>query len=141
MINLKQFDLEGLSTLWRASESIPEFRQEIEAELKNYINANKNFSREFIFRICKAQNHALGVNFIPSSEAFNEYGHNITIDMLASKEEMLEMVSNCYSSPPKNTHGRVKATYLPTDGLSPAQIELLATKGFDTRDILSTIHL
>ncbi len=141
MINLKQFDLDGLSTLWLASVRNPEIRQAIENELQIHIANNKNFSREFIFKICKVLNHALGVFFIPSSDAHKMYGDYVTIDLLLTDDELIEMVTNYSSQPPKNTTGQVKAKVLVPDHLTADQVKLMATTGFHTRDILKTQHV
>ncbi|WP_317897764.1 hypothetical protein [Aurantibacillus circumpalustris] len=135
-MNLKQFDLDGLSTLWLVSRSNIEFRATIENELQMQISNNKNFSREFIFKITKILNHALGVHFIPSSEAHKLYGAFIVIDMLLNDDELIEMTKNYSSNPPKNSHGLVRATA--SNGLSEEQLKLLAETGFSTQDILRT---
>ncbi|GAI62096.1 unnamed protein product, partial [marine sediment metagenome] len=98
-MNLKHFNLDGLSTLWMASSENPNLREAIEIELQSHISNNKNFSREFIFQICKIFNHALGVTFIPSSEAYNDYGSNVVIDLLLTDDELIELVKNYTSDP------------------------------------------
>ena len=141
MINLKQFDLDGLSTLWLASVRNPEMRRSIEKELQNHIANNKNFSREFIFKICKILNHALGVFFIPSSEAHTRYGDYVTIDMLLDENELIEMITNYSVQPKINTAGQVRAKVLVPDHLTEEQVNQMATIGFHTRDILKTQHV
>ena len=140
-MDLKQFDLNGLTILWQASSSNQLLRNLIEIELQLRIASNKNFSREFIFQVCKIGNHAITISFIPTSESYNSYGDNITIDMLLDENEMSEMTMNYSAKPPLKTYGQVKAKVLVKDKLSAEQIELLATVGFNTRDILETLHL
>lgn len=136
MLNIKQFDLEGLSTLWLVSIRNPELRKNIENELQIKIANNQNFSREYLYKINKVQSHALGVFFIPSSSAHKLYGDYVTVDLSLSKEEMLELITNYTSQPPKNTFGQIKAKVEIDDIMTEEQIINLQTIGFHTRDIL-----
>lgn len=137
-MNLKELDLDTLSILWLVSSKYQELRLAIEAELKIRIEENTNFSREYIFRICKVLNHSLGVSFIPSSEAHKNYGGNITIDLILSEDELLELVINYFSNPPVNTSGQIRAKALVSDKLSTEKIDQLEKIGFHTKDILAT---
>ena len=140
-MELKQFDLNGLTILWQASIRNENLRAAIEQELQLRILTNKNFSREYFFGVCKMRNHAITVSFIPTSDAFNNYGQHITIDILLDDTEMAEMIKNYSSQPPVNTSGQIKAKALVTDGLNAGQIDRLVNVGFHTSEILETLHL
>ncbi len=138
MIDLTQFDLDGLSMLWAPSEGNPQAREAIEKELAKHIAKNERTSREYIFEVNVIKNHALGVNFIPSSVAFKKYGANVAVDLLLSDAEKAEMINNYKAK--KNTSGRVKAKVpLPENyDLDENQLKEMSEVGFHTRDILST---
>lgn len=140
-MELEQYDLNGLTILWQASIRNQVLRTAIENELQVRILANKNFSREYLFIVCKVKNHAITVSFIPTSEAYNSYGQHITIDILLDDTEMTEMINNYSSKPPINTAGQIKAKPLVTDGLTDEQIDRLINVGFHTSEILETLHL
>lgn len=140
-MELKQFDLNGLTILWQASIRNENLRVAIEQELQVRILTNTNFSREYFFGVCKMRNHAITVSFIPTSDAYNSYGQHITIDILLDDTEMTEMIKNYSSKPPVNTNGQIKAKALVTDGLTAEQIDRLMNVGFHTNEILETLHL
>lgn len=139
-MNLKEFDLDRLTILWQASIRNEEFRVLIEAELRERILSNRNFSREYIFRVCRIQNHAITISFIPTTESYNYFGPHVTIDMILTEEETEELLRNTFATPPLNTSGQIKAKALLTDKLSEDQIEVLKTIGFNTSEILETLH-
>jgi hypothetical protein len=138
---LKELDLHSLATLWQTSARNELLRASIEGELKNLIPSNNKFSREYLFQVCKIKNHAIGISFIPTTEAYQRYGPNVTIDVILSNQEMEEMIKNYSSKPPINTSGQVKAKALVTGGLTEEQIMNLENIGFHTNEILETRHL
>lgn len=140
-MDIKQFDLNGLTILWQASGRNLDLKAALEQELQDRILINKNFSKEYFFGVCKMRNHAITVSFIPTSDAFNNYGQHITIDILLDEIEMTEMIKNYSSKPPVNTYGQLKAKALVTDGLTAGQIDRLMNIGFHTSEILETLHL
>lgn len=140
-MELVQFDLNGLTILWQASIGNQDLRQAIEQELQARILTNTNFSREYFFCICKMKNHAITVSLIPTSDAYNNYGQHITIDIILDEMEMTEMIKNYSSKPPINTTGQIKAKALVTDDITAAQIDRLKNVGFHTSEILETLHL
>lgn len=140
-MNLQEMELTHLVILWKASSGNPQIKNQIEAELKMRIQINTNFSREYFFEICKIKNHGIGVNFIPTSKSYELYGANLTIDIILSEEEMLEMMKNWSSKPSVNTSGIIKAKILVTDNLSQEQIANAANIGFHTSDIFETLHV
>lgn len=136
-MNLNELNIDELSTLWIISSGNAELRTAIEDILRNRIAKNANFSREYIFKICKLLNHGIGISFIPTSEAFNDYGEHIVIEPVYTEDELIEMIRNYHSNPPVNTSGQIKARLLSQDTLSSELNERLNTIGFSTTEILS----
>ena len=126
--------------MWQASIRNQDLRHVIEQEPQARVLTNTNFSREYFFGICKMRNHAITVSFIPTSDAYNNYGQHITIDIILDETEMTEMIKNCSSKPPINTVWQIKAKVLVTDGFTAAQIDRLKNIGFHTSEILETLH-
>lgn len=140
-MDLTQMELSALNTLWQVSGGNPTLKEAIENELQARIANNQNFSIEYLFKISKLQNHSFGINFIPSSEAYNSYGPNITVSLILEGEELEEITENYFAQPPVNSYGNVKVKVLVKDNLTPEQIEDLKTEGFNTSDILEILHL
>lgn len=140
-MNLKEYDLTKLAILWDASEHNLDLRNLIEKELKQRIQNNENFSREYLFKICKIEEHAITISFIPTTEAYKKYGPHITIDIILEEEEKNEISQNYNSEPSTNSYGRMKAKALVTNDMSEKQIKDLRNKGFHTNEILEVLHL
>jgi len=140
-MDLKTFDLNGLTILWQASGGNPQLKALIESELKIRTETNTNFSREYLFKVSKVQNHAITISFIPTTDSYNEYGANVTIDLLLTDSEMEELLKNYSSNPPINTSGQLRAKVLVKDNMTEDQINRLEEIGFHTNDILEVIYL
>ena len=81
-------ELDAKIVLWEVavSENLP--TEELEDFFKHYISQNQAFSQEDIYRIVKQRNHACGLNFIPTSEAYKMFGRSLTLtDMLFDRPE------------------------------------------------------
>lgn len=139
-MDLTEFDLNTLEILWQTSNGNLDFKAAVENELRMRIVNNTIYSREYLFNVSQIQNHALGINFIPTSEAYNNYGPNITVSMLLDDEELIELGQNFIANPPVNTFGNIKAKALVKDSLTTDQINNLETIGFDTSNILSVLN-
>ena len=135
-MDLKKFDLQRLTILWQCSDSNVELKNLIEDELKIRIQNNTNFSREYLFDVSKIQNHAITVKFIPTTDAYVAYGADVTVDLLLSDAEMVELLENFSAKPPLNTIGQIKARALVTDNMTEEQIAQLEEVGFHTTEIL-----
>ncbi len=138
-MNLQQTNINTLATMWTVSSGNPELKLLIEAELANRILVNNSFSKEYLFDINKIKGHALGIFFIPTSNAYNTFGNYVTVDYLIDAEKEV-LMKNYINKPPINSYGNIKAKALVTDNLSQEQIDLLVQKGFDTNEILSVQH-
>jgi len=132
-------DTASLTLLWGASVHNPEFKKAIEEELKLRIEKNKNFSREYFFKVCTINNHAITLKFIPTSNSFKNYGEHVTITIILDANEVKELMNNYSSDPPINTYGQLKAKLLVTDDHTPEQIQNIATNGFNTGDIFEVL--
>jgi len=140
-MDLKTLDLNGLTILWQASGGNPELKALIESELKIRTETNTNFSREYFFKVSKIQNHAITISFIPTTDSYNEYGANVTIDLFLTDSEMEELLKNYSSNPPINTGGQMRAKALVKDNLTENQLSRLENIGFQTKEILEVLHL
>lgn len=140
-MNLQNLDIHRLSILWQASGGNPQLKRLIEIELQKRVVTNTNFSREYLFKVSKIQNHAITIIFIPTTESFNEYGDNVTVDLLLDDSEFEELIKNYSSNPPINTSGQLRAKVLVKDKLTEQQISRLENIGFHTNEILEVLHL
>lgn len=139
-MNLQEIDVHRLTILWQASGGNPQFKSLVENELQKRIASNTNFSREYLFKVSKVQNHAITISFIPTTNSFNEYGANVTVDLLLSDIEMEELLRNYSSNPPINTNGQLRAKALVKDKLNENQLSRLENIGFHTSEILEVLH-
>lgn len=140
-MNLQDLDVHRLTILWQASGGNPELKALIENELQKRIATNKNFSREYLFRVSKIQNHAITISFIPTTNSHNDYGANVTIDLLLNDSEFEELIKNYSSDPPINTSGQLRAKALVKDKLTEEEMLRLENIGFHTNEILEVLHL
>jgi hypothetical protein len=127
-MDLNGFDLDGLSTIWEASQGNEDLRKEIEKLLQDHIRNNKRVSREFIYLVCNVRNHAMGITFIPTSEGYNIHGRNITILKVITTEEIL----NNYSSK-VDSNGEITVKILISNSDTIKEAELT----FNTNSILT----
>ena len=136
-MDLKKYNLQKLTTLWQSSDSNIELKNQIENELKIKIQNNKIFSKEYLFvDASKMQKHPITVEFIPTTNAYKFYGANVTIDLLLSDAEMIELLKNRATKPPLKTSGQIKARALVIDNMTKEQITQLEKVGFHTTEIL-----
>ena len=140
-MNLQNLDIHRLTILWQASSGNLELKAFIENELQKRIATNKNFSREYLFKVSKIQNHAITISFIPTTDSFIEYGSNITIELLLNDSEIEELMKNYSANPPINTSGQLRAKALVKDKLNEGQILRIENIGFHTNEILEVLHL
>ena len=140
-MNLQELDVHRLTILWQASGGNLQLKELIESELQKRIVSNTNFSREYLFKVSKVQNHAITISFIPTTDSYNEYGANVTIDLFLSDIEMEELLKNYSTNPPINTSGQLRAKALVNDKLTENQLTKLEEIGFHTREILEVLHL
>lgn len=140
-MNLQELDVHRLTILWQASGGNPKLKDLIEIEIQKRISNNLNFSREYLFQISKIQNHAITISFIPTTDSFNEYGANVTIDLLLNDSEMEELLKNYSANPSINTSGQLRAKALVNDKLKENQASRLENIGFNTNEILEVLHI
>lgn len=106
------------------------------------MNCKKELLPTQIFqKVSKIQNHAITISFIPTTDSYNEYGANVTIDLLLSNSEMEEFLKNYSANPPMNSSGQLRAKALVKDKLTEDQISRLENIGVHTIEILEVLHL
>ena len=124
--------LNDLSTLWVASEGNIPLQQEIEENLRPLIEANKYYSREYLFEINVLKNHAVGVDFIPTTDAYKKYGASVTICNLLEIDEIRKNFESKI-----DTTGYIKAFGFISKGLEKCDMEIC----FQTNEILEIGNL
>jgi len=135
-MEIKDYDLESLTTLWLASNSDQELKTEIEKEIQNRILSNKKYSIENVYEASKVRNGVINVYFIPTTDAYKNYGQYLTIDLKFEVGEESELLKNITSKPKIETFGTVKALLLFKDQLAQDQTEILKNLEFQTNEIL-----
>jgi hypothetical protein len=133
---MEKLNLSELTIYWQASGENLVLKSSIEAEIQKRIPSNRKYSREFLFQKSILERHSVGVIFLPTTDSFKYYGHNITIEISLDEFEFKEISTNYSSKPPINTAGHLKAKLLVNDNFNEDQIERLRTIGFHTNEIL-----
>lgn len=129
-MSIYDMTLEHLAIAWQTSAGNPEVHAAIEGELQARIAKNKQYSREFLFYVNKTKNKVLSVHFIPTSEAFKNYGEYVTVLELKPEAEVLaELLMNIAAKPATDTYGSITCQVLNGD-------EADKLISFDTKDIL-----
>lgn len=108
-MNLKDFNIEGLSTFWEASGCEQSLKMQIATELEHKIISNTSFSKEYLFNLFEIQKTSIVVEFIPTTESYKNYGSNVCIDLLLTEIEKIELLRNMSNDPPINTNGQIRA--------------------------------
>lgn len=138
-MDLRNYDLKGLSILWDTSVLNPALRLSIEIELKSRISINQGFTIEFLFQHCIMRNHAINVSFIPTSNAYASYGREVTVNILFDDIEKEKLLMRVLKEPNIQTFGQVRAKALLPEKLTIEQIEQLENVGFQTNEILEIL--
>jgi len=87
---------------------------------------NNRFSRESLYEINIVKNHAIGINFVPLSDAYKKYGASVVINELLEIEEIRKNYELKI-----DTEGFIKASGFLSKGLEKEDIEM----GFLTNEI------
>src|SRR5690606_25980155 len=93
------------------------------------------YCRESVFHRSHIQNKAVSIEFIPTSNSFNQYGQYVTINLHLTEGEIEELTNNLLSDGGKRTFGSLRATSI-GQVLSHQQENELRTIGFNTNDVL-----
>jgi len=128
-MELENLNIDTLCELYIGAENNLILKAQIEEELTNRIDNNTNYSRESLVRTSIVNNHALGIQLIPTTESYNNYGRNVTV-AVSENEELEGLLQNYAANPPKNTFGNIKLRVLVPNGLTQAQIEALENDYF-----------
>ena len=127
-MELEGLDIQTLGMMYLASENNQVLRAAIGEELQHRIADNNYCSRERLFQISIVQNHSIGINFIPTSDAFNSFGPNITVAVSEENNDLEELMQNYASNPPINTYGNIRLRVLVPDYLTQEQIDDLGER-------------
>lgn len=126
-------ELDTKIVLWEiaVSENFP--TEELEDFFKHYISQNQAFSKEYIYRIVKQHNHACGLNFIPTSEAYKMFGPSLTLTELYFDRQ--EDEENLLKSSLKGERhfGIIKGSSI--SDITQEQRDYLQKQGVDTSNI------
>ncbi|MFM2307292.1 MAG: hypothetical protein RLZZ367_1961 [Bacteroidota bacterium] len=134
----ENLDIKGLSLLWLATADDNPVKAAIEGELQIRIENNIYFSREHFVHLLLSGRRSFGVDFVPTSESYKNYGHHRTLHFLISDEEGEILLNNIRKTPPINTYGYVRAEIL-VENVPNDMFELMKNKGFNTKDVLDII--
>ena len=126
-------ELETKIVLWESLPAGNLLKEELENFFKQYILQNQKFSREDIYRIVKQHNHACGLNFIPTSEAYKMFGRSLTLtdmlfDRLEDEENLLRSSLNG-----ERHFGIIKGSS--TDNINQEQRDYLRKQGIKMSNI------
>jgi len=112
----------------------------IGAEIINRTKDKLNWSREELFRNFGIGNKFIQVNFIPSSNAYQQYGPNVHVSLHYPQNELLEIV-NLMKDPNSRTDGAVYFEVVLGDDLSKRQIQSLKEVGVMSSEIDKVVRL
>ena len=134
-MNIKEMNVSQLALLWGVSSLDDANKAIIESELKARVQQNNKFSREYLYYLSNFQKRTIGVEFIPTSDAYNRYGADIAVvEILLNDAERDELAKNYSMQPPLNTSGKIKAKALVGNGILPEDVD------FFTREIIEICH-
>lgn len=139
-MELENIDIDTLCEMYIGAENNLLLKSEIGAELANRVANNTNYSRESLVRTSVVNNHALGIQLIPTTESYNSFGRNITV-AVSENDELEGLLQNYAANPPINTFGNIRLRVLVPNGLTQAQIDALENEGIDTSHISTILHL
>lgn len=126
-------ELEAKIILWESLPAGDPVKEELENFFKQWILQNQKFSKEDIYRIVKQHQHACGLNFIPTSEAYKMFGPTLTLtDILFDRQEDEEDLLRSSLNGERHS-GFIKGAS--TDDIRQEQRDCLQEEGFDTSNI------
>jgi len=133
-MELENLDIATLGDMYLGLENNLELKNALEVELHNRIDNNTNFSREHLVRESIVNRRALEIQFIPTTESYNNYGRNIIV-VVSENEDLEGLLQNFASKPPINTFGNIRLRVLIENNLTQELIEALYYDGIDTSHI------
>lgn len=135
-MDLKSYDINKLTTIWKTSTDKPELQKTIGLLLKEKSLSNQEYSKEYLFGLNQIEKRALEIFFIPGTESFKKYGSNVTVDLSLDDNEFEILLTNRNPNSVQNTYGQLKTKVLVKKELTEEQISELAKTGVNTNDIL-----
>lgn len=134
-MNAKQLELERLALMWEATINLPDQQASIAQKITELRADSAFYSREYLFKVSEIDNHAITLNFIPTSPSHEANGRYVTLIRIQLNEaDSEEIIRNMSNNPPLNTQGELIIEILK----GPGQHESIV---IHTRDILVVEHL
>lgn len=140
-MELEKLELNDLITFWETSfENIP-LKTKLENELRKRIEINNNFSKEYFFEQCFVKGKNITCEFIPTTEAYQNYGKHITVKIIFDEAE-IELHKKTFMAKEKTrTYGSMKSEINIDNNLTPFQIKMLSEIGFNTNEVFKIINI
>lgn len=131
-------ELTQMIYLWESTKANNLPTEELDRYFQNYIKTNTAFSKEDLYRIVKLQNHACGLKFIPTSEAYKVFGQALAVTefIFDNTEEELSLSSFTHNN--ERHFGIMK--FKSIDDLTPEQKSYMEKKGVNTSDMYEISH-
>ncbi len=140
-MELEKMELNELITFWETSfKNIP-LKTELENELRKRIQINNNFTKEYFFEQCFVKRKNIGFEFIPKTEAYQNYGKHITVKIIFDEAEIELHKKNFVAKEKTKTYGNIKSEINIDNSLTPFQIKMLSEIGFNTNEIFKIINI
>jgi len=134
-MQFEQFDTAELVQLYQQADDSSVTKKQMESDLQLRSKTNNKYSKEDLFRINKTQNQALTVFLFPGTASYNIIGNTVTIDLVLTEEELLQILQNQSLQPSSKTYGHFKIKVLAKSDYTSEQILQLEEQGIKTSDI------
>lgn len=122
--------------MWQLAELHPAFQKNIEDEFLNRLPQNQSVSLEMIFQNCIMLKNPSTLVFLPGSPAFQNYGPQITINLITDTADTEELMHNLSLEPAVHSYGTIKALLIDRKNATEEQVDQLKTEGISTNDII-----
>lgn len=138
---LEKLALNELITYWEASSNNIPLKTELENELRKRIEINNNFTKEYFFEQCFVKRKNISFTFIPTTEAYQNYGKHITVKIVFDETEIDLHKKTFMAKEKTKTYGNMKSEINIDNKLTPIQIKKLSEIGFNTNEIFEVISI
>ncbi len=138
---LEKLALNELITYWEASSNNIPLKTELENEIRKRIEINNNFTREYFFEQCFVKRKNISFEFIPTTEAYQNYGKHITVKIIFDETEIDLHKKTFMAKEKTKTYGNMKSEINIDNKLTSIQIKKLSEIGFNTNEIFQIINI
>lgn len=140
-MELEKLELNELITFWETSSKNIRLKTELENELQKRIENNTNFTKEYFFEQCLVKGKDITCVFIPTTEAYQNYGKHITVKIVFDETEIEFHKKTFMAKEKTRTYGNMKSEITIDNNLTPIQIKMLSEIGFNTNEISKIINI